>query len=214
VLEGGPYKVILGLDFLIKAQMVVDVAHREYHFAFNPKERWKFESQARETVVLEPGGTQRGVRRREEGRSSPRIVAGVNKLSLAEEIVRDYSTLFTDRLGTVKGMEYEIELVDSQPVRSAPYPWNPPKAKLLKEFVDDLVRKGVVRPSKSPFASPAFLMEKPEGGHRMVVDYRKVNKKICFDAYPLPTLDQAFQCFAGAKIFSVVNLNSAYFQIP
>jgi hypothetical protein len=214
VLEGGPYRVILGLDFLRNAQMVVDVARGEYHFAFHPTERWRFESQTQQGVVSGPEGTQRGVRRKEKGGSSPRIVAGVNKESLADEIVREYPTLFTDRLGTVKGMEYEIELVDPQPVRSAPYPCNPPKAKVLKEFVDDLLRKGVVRPSKSPFASPAFLIGKPEGGHRMVVDYRKVNKKICFDAYPLPTLDQAFQCFAGAKIFSVVDLNSAYSQIP
>jgi hypothetical protein len=85
---------------------------------------------------------------------------------------------------------------------------------VLKELVEDLQKQGVVRASKSPFASPAFLVEKPEGGYRMVVDYRKVNKKICFDAYPLPTLDQAFQSFLGAKIFSVLDLKSAYFQIP
>jgi hypothetical protein len=75
-------------------------------------------------------------------------------------------------------MEYEIELVDSQPVRSAPYWCSPPKLKVLKELVEDLQKQGVVRPSKSPFASPAFLVEKPEKGYRMVVDYRKVNKKM------------------------------------
>jgi len=48
----------------------------------------------------------------------------------------------------------------------------------------------------------------------MVIDYRKVNKKICFDSYPLPNIEQAFQHFSEATDFSVLDLNSAYFQIP
>ena len=48
----------------------------------------------------------------------------------------------------------------------------------------------------------------------MVVDYRKVNTKIVFDSYPLPTIDQAFEQLGGASVFSVFDLNSAYFQIP
>jgi hypothetical protein len=76
------------------------------------------------------------------------------------------------------------------------------------------MKKGVVRPSKSPYASPVFLLPKSGGGYRMVVDYRKVNKKVCFDSYPLPTLELAFQQFSGATVFSVLDLNSAYFQVP
>jgi len=48
----------------------------------------------------------------------------------------------------------------------------------------------------------------------MVVDYRKVNAKIVFDSYPMPTVEQAFEQFAGAVVLSVFDLNSAYFQIP
>ena len=101
----------------------------------------------------------------------------------------------------MKGADYEIELVDQVPVRSPPYYCAPPKLKLLKEFVEDLLQKGVVRPSKSPYASPAFLLPKPGGGYRMVVDYLNVNKKICFDSYPLPKIVQAFQHFGGRQYF-------------
>jgi len=48
----------------------------------------------------------------------------------------------------------------------------------------------------------------------MVVDYRKVNSKIVFDSYPMPSIYQAFEQFTGAVIFSVLDFNSAYFQIP
>jgi hypothetical protein len=55
-----------------------------------------------------------------------------------EEILREYSTLFSGELGTMKGMEYEIELVDNEPVHSAPYHCAPPKLKVLKEIVQEL----------------------------------------------------------------------------
>jgi transposase InsO family protein len=81
-------------------------------------------------------------------------------------------------------------------------------------MVDELLAQGTVKHSKSPYASPAFLVPKGKGEYRLVVDYRKLNAKIRFDSYPLPTIDQAFEQFAGANIFSVLDLNSAYFQIP
>jgi len=48
----------------------------------------------------------------------------------------------------------------------------------------------------------------------MVVDYRKVNSKILFDSYPMPSVEQAFEQFSGAVILSIFDFNSAYFQIP
>jgi len=48
----------------------------------------------------------------------------------------------------------------------------------------------------------------------MVVDYRKVNPKIVFDSYPIPTIEQAFEQLGGAVVFSVFDLNSAYYHIP
>jgi hypothetical protein len=48
----------------------------------------------------------------------------------------------------------------------------------------------------------------------MVVDYHLLNKKVVFDAFPMPTFEHAFANFSIAKIFSVLDLNSAYYQIP
>jgi hypothetical protein len=70
--------------------------------------------------------------------------------------------------------------------------------KIIREMIDDLLEQGVLRPSKSPHASPAFLVPKSEGGFRMVVDYRKVKYKVVFDSYPMPTMEQAFEKFGDA----------------
>jgi hypothetical protein len=48
----------------------------------------------------------------------------------------------------------------------------------------------------------------------MVVDYRKVNAKVVFDSYPMPTTEQAFEQLRGAVVFSVLDLNSMYYQVP
>jgi hypothetical protein len=48
----------------------------------------------------------------------------------------------------------------------------------------------------------------------MVVDYRLLNKKVVFDAFPMPTIKHAFANFHNAEVFSVLDLNSAYYQIP
>jgi hypothetical protein len=48
----------------------------------------------------------------------------------------------------------------------------------------------------------------------MVMDYRKVNAKVVFDSYRMPTIDQALEQLGGAVVFSVLDLNSAYYQIP
>ena len=77
--------------------------------------------------------------------------------------------------------------------------------------MDELLEQGVVRPSISLYASPGFLVPKSGGDFRKVVDYRNVNAKVLFDSYPMPSIDQAFDQFSGDVIFSVFDLNSAYF---
>jgi hypothetical protein len=84
----------------------------------------------------------------------------------------------------------------------------------LRENVQELLDKGVVRKSHTKYASPAVLVPKTNGGLRMVVDYRLVNKKVVFDATPMPTVEHAFANFHNVKMFSVLDLNSAYYQIP
>lgn len=76
-------------------------------------------------------------------------------------------------------------------------------------MIDDLLEQGVVRSSKSPYSSPAFLVPKSRGGFRMVVDYQKVNSKVAFHSHPMPTIEQAFEEFRGAMVCSLLDLNSA-----
>jgi len=109
---------------------------------------------------------------------------------------------------------YDIEMSDCTPVRSSPYRCAPPKIAIFRVIINELLEQGVIRASKSPYASPVFLIPKSGDDFRIVVDYRKVNAKVSFDSYPMPTINQAFEEFGGAVRFLVLDLNSAYYHIP
>ena len=127
--------------------------------------------------------------------------------------MRDFPSLFSPSLGIAKCCPYDIQLSDTTPVWMPSYRCAPPKLQKCKQIVNELLEQGVVRPSRSQCASPVFLVPKSGGDFRMVVGYRNVNAKVLFDSYPMPPIDEAFDQFSGAMIFSVFNLNSAYFQI-
>ena len=80
-------------------------------------------------------------------------------------------------------------------------------------MVNGLLEQGVVRPIKSPYASPGFLFPKRDGGFSLVVDYRKVNAKVVFDSCSMPTIEQALSqftwslCVLGARPYLGLLLN-------
>jgi hypothetical protein len=190
--------------------MVMDMAEREYYFSFAPDRLMKFEYLLSAVVNKDVGMDTYLKRLVVEASKIVKLNSLFPETNPLEEVLNQYLGLFYGQLGTMK---MRLNWLMNVPVQSNPYQSALSKMKQLKEFVEDLLTKGVVRPSKSPYVSPAFLLPKSGGGCRMIVDYSKVNK-ICFDSYPTPKLEQAFQCFSGATVFSVLDLNSAYFQIP
>jgi hypothetical protein len=201
--------MILGLDFIRATGMVINVGAREFMFSFAREKTGsftKFEGDRCSSPCLGVLGGETV------------DLKGVQIGSLTEgdmdALLKDFPALFSGKLGTADCIPYEIELCDPSPVRSPPYRCSPPKVEVFKKLVNELLDQGVIRVSRSPYASPAFLIPKPNGEVRLVVDYRKVNKKVIFDSYPMPTIDQALEQLGGAVKFTVLDLNSAYYQIP
>jgi hypothetical protein len=96
-----------------------------------------------------------------------KLVAYTSSLSVSDLCKLDQLVL----MGTVKGLVCQLDLTDDVPIRSCPYQSSPPRLQALCEIVRDLLEKGVVRKSFSQYASP-----KPQGGYRMVIDYRLLNE--------------------------------------
>ncbi|GBN06013.1 Transposon Ty3-I Gag-Pol polyprotein [Araneus ventricosus] len=76
-----------------------------------------------------------------------------------------------------------------------------------------MLKEDVIQPSDSRWSSPVVLVKKKNGEWRSCVDYRRLKKITKKDVYPLPRIDDALHCLTGAKIFSMMDLKSGYWQI-
>ena len=79
--------------------------------------------------------------------------------------------------------------------------------------ISDMLRRGVIQPSKSPWASGIVMVTKKDGTKRFCVDYRRLNDVTLKDSYPLPRIDNSLEQLAGAQWFSCLDLNSGYWQV-
>ena len=83
----------------------------------------------------------------------------------------------------------------------------------LKIRLQELLEKGLIRPSSSPWGYPALFVKKKDKSLWMCVDYRPLNAVTIKNKYPLPRIDILFDQLARAKVFSKIDLRSGYHQI-
>ncbi|KAL5493310.1 hypothetical protein EMCRGX_G014468 [Ephydatia muelleri] len=84
----------------------------------------------------------------------------------------------------------------------------------VQEQMNDMLRKGIIVESSSAWLAPAVYTRKKTGEIRLCVDYREVNKRTSKDAYPLPLIDEVQDRLSGATIFSKLDLQCGYWQVP
>ena len=83
----------------------------------------------------------------------------------------------------------------------------------VKRQVADLLERGLIEPSTSPYGSPVLFVQKKDGSLRMCIDYRALNKQTVKNRYPMPRIDDLLDKLACAKVFSSLDLQSAYNQV-
>lgn len=81
---------------------------------------------------------------------------------------------------------------------------------IIEEHVDDMLNRGIIQPSTSPWASPIIHVKKKDGIDGFVVDFRRLNAVTRKDSFPLPRIDDALDALNGTKYFSSMDLMSGY----
>jgi hypothetical protein len=111
-------------------------------------------------------------------------------------------------------VEFVIELKPSTaPISRRSYRMPPDELAELKTQLQDLLEKGFIRPSSSPWGCPAIFVKKKDQTLRMCVDYRPLNEVTIKNKYPLPRNYILFDQLIGAQVFSKIDLRSGYHQI-
>ena len=131
--------------------------------------------------------------------------------------VSDFPDVFLEELPGLppqREIEFAIDLVPgATPASVTPYRMAPLELKELKLQLQELLDKGFIRPSVSPWGAPVLFVKKKDGTLRLCVDYRQLNKLTVKNKYPLPRIDDLFDQLKGASIFSKIDLRSGYHQL-
>ena len=155
----------------------------------------------------------------------------IRKISVATELAReeerlkpkptlppeysDFSDVFDKPLEGIlpppRPYDHAINLdEDFVPKVAKAYPLSPKEKEAAEKFVDENLKEGKIRPSKSPQAAPFFFVAKKDGSLRPCQDYRYLNKHTVKDAYPLPLVSTLVDQLKGASIFTKMDVRSGY----
>ncbi len=135
--------------------------------------------------------------------------------SKALEMLRRHQDMWSGHLGEVTATQHRIDLKpDTRPSRQAPYRAGHSSRILIKKEIERMQSEGVIEPAMSEWASPVVIVPKNDGSARFCVDYRKLNASTIRDAYPIPRMDDCIDSLGEAKIFTTLDCNSGYWQIP
>ena len=87
------------------------------------------------------------------------------------------------------------------------------KCQWLTKEIDELLKAGIIKPSRSPDAAAPVIVDKKDDTWRLAIDYRRVNEATEDFLYPLPKIAEIFDCFAEAQWFTTLDLARGYWQI-
>ncbi|WVZ89030.1 hypothetical protein U9M48_035489 [Paspalum notatum var. saurae] len=132
-------------------------------------------------------------------------------------VVWEYPDVFPEELPglpPVRAIEFAVNLMPgTAPIAKAPYRMSGKEYDELKKQLDELLEKGFIRDSVSPWGAPVLFVKKKDGTMRMCIDYRDLNAVTIKNKYPLPRIDDLLDRLKGAKHFSKIDLRSGYHQM-
>ena len=125
-------------------------------------------------------------------------------------MIKDFPYVFPEELPGLppeREVDLAIEvLLGTTPIFRAPYRMAPIELKELKTQLQELLDKGFIQPSVSPWGAPILFFKKKDDSLRMCIDYREINKVIVKNKFMLSRLEDLFDQLKGASVFSKIDL--------
>jgi hypothetical protein len=140
-----------------------------------------------------------------------------NSVELPPELKRFADVFSTERSKDMpprKATDHAIEMTNGGTPPYGPiYPLSQTELTELRRYIEENLDAGRIRPSQSPAGAPILFVPKTDGGLRLCVDYRGLNKVTVKNRYPLPLISEILDRIAGAKYFSKIDVQDAYYRI-
>ena len=219
-LSFGESNVILGMDWLSQHQVVVDCRIKRMTLRTPSGEEVTFIGERLNHLsnVIFVATSRTMVRKGCESYLAYVIDTKKVEPSLSNiPTVCDYSDVFLEelpRLPTQREIDFAIDVVPSAtPVSITPYRMAPVELRELKLQLQELLEKGFIRLSVSPWGAPVLFVKKKDGTLRLCVDYKQLNKMTVKNKYLLPRIDDLFDQLKGASVFSKIDLRYGYHHL-
>ena len=131
-------------------------------------------------------------------------------------VVKDFLDVFAKELPDIppeREVDLSIEILPRiTPTSRASYRMAPTELKELKIQLQELLDKGFIQHSVSPWSAPVLFMKKKDDTLRICIDYRQINTVTVKNKYPLPRIEDLFE-LKGAGVFLKIDLRSGYYQL-
>ncbi|GJV75762.1 putative reverse transcriptase domain-containing protein [Tanacetum coccineum] len=218
-IELGAFDVIIGMDWLADNDAVIICGKKEVHIPIKNRTLVvKGDSNSSRLKVISCIKARKYIER-----GCHLFLAHITEKEKSEKrledvpVICDFPEVFPDDLPGLpppRQVEFKIDLVPgAAPVARAPYRLAPSEMKELSEQLRELLEKGFIRPSSSPWGAPVLFVKKKDGSFRMCIDYRELNKLTVKNRYPLPRIDDLFDQLQGSSVYSKIDLRSGYHQL-
>jgi hypothetical protein len=133
-----------------------------------------------------------------------------------QHVLQEFNSVFDEPMGLppTRSFDHTIPLIPGAvPVNVRPYRYTPAQKDEIEQQVREMLDKGIIQPSSSPFSSPVLLVKKKDGTWRFCVDYRHLNVITVKNKYPLPIIDELLDELSRAQWFTKLDLRAGYHQI-
>jgi hypothetical protein len=197
VLKSWGIDVILGMDWLQKNDGVIQCRQKSVLLTSPQGERIEYVG-----TTSSNSGTVNLV----EGKALENI-----------RVVSDFPDVFPEDLPGMPpdhDIEFSIKLIPgTAPISKRPYRMYVKDLAELKKQIEELLSKGFIRPSSSPWGSPTLFVDKKDRSRRLCIDHRSLNEVTIKNKYPLARIEDLFYQMKGANVFSKIDLRSGYHRL-
>ena len=132
------------------------------------------------------------------------------------QLLQEFADVFAEPSGVPpdRGVSHRIDLQSDKPVYRRPYRLSSDELQELKRQLSEMLEKGWIRPSTSPYGAPVLFVKKKDGTLRACADWRALNAYTVKARTPIPNVQDLFDQVNGAQVFTKLDLASGYHQVP